>query len=90
MWFDFFNRVLEINWAVTFNVDVLNIGLSNFAAATHIDVPWNELVFFRVDYWISMDRNQYFITFTMNTNAIVEVLELIARRELHIDVFANT
>ena len=90
MWFDFFNRVLKIDWAVTFNVNVLNISLSNFAAAAHVDVLGNEIILFGVNYWISMDRDQYFITFAMNTNAVIKVLELIARCELHVDVFADT
>ena len=69
---------------------MLHISLSNFAAASHINIFRNELVFFGVNYWISMDRDQYFITFAMNTNAVVEVLELISRSELHVDVFADT
>ena len=90
MWFNFLNRVLEIDWAVTFNVNVFHIGLAHFAATSHVDVLRNELIFFRVNYWISVNRNQYFITFAMDTNAVIEVLELIAWGELHIDVFADT
>jgi len=90
MWFDFFNRVLKIDWAVTFNVNVLNISLSNFTAAAHVDILGNETILFGVNYWKSMDWDQYFITFAMNTNAVVEVLELISRSELHVDVFADT
>jgi len=90
MWFDFFNRVLEIDWAVTFNVNVFYIGLSNFAATSHVDVLGNEVIFFRVNDRIGVNRDQYFITFTMNTNAVVEILELVARSELDVDVLANT
>jgi len=90
MWFEFSNRILKIDWAVTFNVNVFDIGLSNFTATAHVDVLWNKIIFFTVNYRISMNRNQYFITFAMNTNAVIEVLELIARSELHVDVFADT
>lgn len=69
---------------------MFNVGLSNFTATAHVYVLRNELVFLRVDYWISMDWNQYFITFAMNTDAVIEVLELIARRELDIYVLTNT
>jgi hypothetical protein len=37
-----------------------------------------------------MNRYQYFVTFAMNTNAVIEVLELIARSELDVDVFTDT
>ena len=90
MWFDFFNRVLKIDWAVTFNVNVLNISLSNFAAAAHVDVLGNEIILFGVNYWISMNRYQYFVSFTVNTNTVIEVLELISWSELDVDVFADT
>ena len=90
MWFDFFNRVLKIDWAVTFNINVFHICLSNFAATAHVDILGNEIILFGVNYWKSMDWDQYFITFAMNTNAVVEVLELISRSELHVDVFADT
>jgi hypothetical protein len=90
MRFDFFNRILKIDWAVTFNVNVFNISLSNFAATAHVDILGNEIIFLRVNYWICMNRNQDFITFAMDTNAVIKVLELIARCELHVDVFADT
>lgn len=90
MWFDFFNRVLKINWAVTFNINMFDICLSNFAATAHVDVLGDEVIFFRINYWISMNRNQYFITFAMDTNAVIKVLELISWCKLHINVFADT
>ena len=37
-----------------------------------------------------MDRNQYLITITMNSYCVVEVLILIVRSELDIDVLSNT
>lgn len=89
MWFDFLNRILEIYWAVTLNINMLNIGLPNFTATSHVYVLWDELILLRVDDWIGMNWNQYFVTFTMNTDAVVEVLEFISRCELHIDVFAD-
>ena len=90
MWFEFFNWVLKIDWAVTFNINMLHISLSNFAATSHINIFRNELVFFWVNYWISMNRYQYFVSFTVNTNTVIEVLELISWSELDVDVFADT
>lgn len=37
-----------------------------------------------------MDRNENLVTLAMNSNAVVEVFEFIAGRELHIDVLADT
>jgi hypothetical protein len=90
MRFELLNRVLKINWAVTFNINVLHIGLSNFAPTSHVDILGNELILFRVNYWICMNRYQYFVTFAMNTNAVIEILEIIARSKLDVDVFTNT
>ena len=69
---------------------MFNISLSNFAATAHVDILWNEIIFLRVNYWICMNRNQDFITFAMDTNAVIKVLELISWSELDVDVFADT
>ena len=66
------------------------IGLANFAPTAHIDILGNELVLLGVDDRISMNRNENLVALAMDTNAVVEILELVARRELHIDVFADT
>ena len=39
---------------------------------------------------VSMDWNEDFVTLAMNSNAVVEVFELVAWRKLHEDVLTDT
>jgi hypothetical protein len=69
---------------------MLYIGLSNFAPTSHIDILGNKLILLRIYNRISMNRNQNLVALAVDTYAVVEILELVARRELHVDVFADT
>ena len=69
---------------------MLRISLPNFAPTAHVDILGNELVLLRIDNRISMNRNENLVTLAVDTYAVVEILELVAGRKLHVDVLADT
>ena len=67
----------------------LSISLVDLQVFAHIYQVWYQLIFFAVDYWESMNWDQDFITFTMNSYAIIVVFVFVIRCELDIDFFCN-
>ena len=82
--------ILEVYWAVTFNLKLLGVGLANQAGFAHIDEFGEEFILARIYNWKRMDWNQYFITFAMYSDRVVEILKFRARCELYIDVFRHS
>lgn len=41
---DYINLVLKVNWAVTFHLELLCIGLADQTIATHVNEFWEELI----------------------------------------------
>ncbi len=44
MWLNYINLVLKVNWAVTFHLKLLCVGLADQTAATHVNEFWKELI----------------------------------------------
>lgn len=87
---DFFNFIFKIDRTVTININNFCICLTNFTAFAHVDWLWDQLILFRVDYWESMDWYQNFVTFAVDSNWIIEILVLVVRSELNVDVFTDS
>lgn len=90
MWLDLLEFIFEIDWAVTINTDFFEICLANFTALSNVNRGWKKLVFLGVDHWVSMDRYQDLVTFTVDSNTVIEVLIFVIWSELNIDVLTDT
>ena len=89
MRFNLFKFKLKVNRAVTLNIDLFRIRLTNFAAFTNINGFRKKLIFLSINYWISMYRYEYLITLAMDSNAVIKILVFIVRGKLHIYVFTD-
>ena len=87
---NFFDAELEVGRAVALDANLLIVLLADLACFSHIDRLRKKRVLLGVDDRVRVDRNENFVTLAMNSNAVVEVFEFIAWRELHKDVLANT
>ena len=90
MWFDLFEFIFKIYWAVTINTDFFHISLANFAAFTNVDRRWKKLVFLGVDDWVGVDGYQDLVTFTVDSDAVIEVFVFVIWSELDVDILADT
>jgi len=82
--------IAEVHRAVTLKLDDFCVGLSNFEVLAHVQVGREELILLGIDHWEGMDRDKDLVPIAMNSYSIVEVLILIVRRELDIDVLTDT
>ena len=85
-----FDVIAEVHRAVTLKLDDFCVGLPNFQVLAHVQIGREELILLRIDHWEGMNRDQDLVAIAMNSYRIVEVLILIVRRELDIDVLADT
>ena len=67
----------------------LGVSLSDSQVLAHINVIREQLILFGVDDWEGVDRYQYFVTLTVNSNGIIEVLVFIVRSELNVYVLGD-
>lgn len=86
---EFLELVLEANWAITFNVEFLLVLLAYLAAGAHVNLLGQQLVFPRVDHWVSVDGDQDLVALAVDPYRVIEVLVLISGRELYIDVITD-
>lgn len=90
MWFDIPDFEFKRHWAVTFNLYYFVIREANLAACSHVNLRRKQVVLFGVNHWKSMNGNQYLVSFTMDSDAVIEILEFVVRSELDVDVLADT
>jgi hypothetical protein len=90
VWFDFFEFIFKIDWAVTVNANFFDICLANFATLSNVDGGWKKLVFLGVDDWVGVDWYQDLVTFTVDSYAVIEVFVFVIWSELHVDVLTDT
>lgn len=67
----------------------LSISLSDSQVLSHVHVGGEDLVLLGIDNGEGVDGDEDLITFTVNPDCIVEVLELIIRCELNVDVLCD-
>lgn len=86
-----FNRVLKGDWAVTFDLKLLLISLTDDAALAHIDHARKQLFLLTVDHWKRMNWNKELITLAVDPHRIVIISVLIGSwSKLHVNVFGDT
>jgi hypothetical protein len=90
MSFQNFDIVPKVYRTVTFDLDNFGVCFSDFKVLSHIKIVGKELIFFGIDNWKGMDRDQDLVTITMNSYRIIEVLVLIVRSELNVYVLGDT
>ena len=90
MWFNFFDFILKVHRTVTNNICMFYIRFLNCASTAHVNRSRNEFILFRIDDRVSMYRYEYFVTFAVDSYAVVEVGELVARSKLNVYIFAYT
>lgn len=86
--FDHLDLVFKVDWAVTLDLKLLVIGLTDGAGTAHVDEAWEELVLLRINDRKRMDWDQNFVAIAVNPHRVVVVLVLVhSRCELNVDVF---
>jgi hypothetical protein len=90
--FDHCDLVVEGNWAVTLNVDLLGVRSTKFTSPSHVDGLGELVSKFAVDHREGVNGHQNFIAFTVDTNRIVVVSvgHVTGRSELNVNVLSDT
>lgn len=85
-----FNIIVEVDWCIRLYSQILCIRLSYCQMLAHIQVVRQEFVFLGVYHWECMDRDENLVPVAVYADGIVEILLLIIRGELYVDVLSNT
>jgi len=80
--------IFKVHWTVTFDLQLLGVGLPNQASFAHVYELGEEFVLGGVDHWKGVYGDEDFVTVAVNPHRVIVVFVLVySRCELDVDVF---